>query len=326
MGQRELAPLPERREYREAIEKRLIALLRREIYEPVVRELQAVRQVKLTNATSDDDARDLIRAIAAGKIQYVDGRFEGQFSASTSKALRDAGAVWDRRTSTWQLSAARLTPDMSTAIGASYSRFKKLADRISAKLEAVSPQLLGEQVKLEGVFNSQIYRVNRDFEAQIKGITVAPQLTDADRARIASQYNNNMRLYIQTFAEKEIKKLRDEVGMHAAAGARYESMFSMIRSSYDVSVNKAKFLARQETNLLMSNFQETRYRSAGMDQYKWECVAGTGAHPVRPDHKLLDGTIQSWSNPPITNRSTGARNHPGRDFGCRCRSRPIIRF
>lgn len=54
---------------------------------------------------------------------------------------------------------------------------------------------------------------------------------------------------------------------------------------------------------------------AGNDKYKW---VTKGDSQVRPDHKTLDGTIQYWSTPPVTNKKTGDKNAPGEDWGCRC--------
>lgn len=40
-------------------------------------------------------------------------------------------------------------------------------------------------------------------------------------------------------------------------------------------------------------------------------------------HQELDGTEQSWDDPPVTNED-GDRNHPGEDYQCRCVAYPIL--
>jgi uncharacterized protein with gpF-like domain len=42
-------------------------------------------------------------------------------------------------------------------------------------------------------------------------------------------------------------------------------------------------------------------------------------------HRALDGTIQDFKNPPITDKY-GNRNNPKEDFGCRCQAIPIVSF
>jgi SPP1 gp7 family putative phage head morphogenesis protein len=100
----------------------------------------------------------------------------------------------------------------------------------------------------------------------------------------------------------------------------------MIRESFGVTEKKAKFLARQETGLLMAKFKESRYTESGIHQYKWRCSAGSAKHPVRPSHKVLDGRVFRWDTPPITTApdEPQRRNNPGEDFNCRCVAIPIV--
>jgi SPP1 gp7 family putative phage head morphogenesis protein len=163
------------------------------------------------------------------------------------------------------------------------------------------------------------------MESAAKNILVMPRLTDSEREKIADEYTLNLTRYIQTFTEKEIVNLREKIEKNVMSGSRYESIIQSIKRSYGVSQNKAKFLARQETNLMMSSFKAARYQSAGVEEYIWTTVVGSKNHPVRPMHKALDGKIFRFDSPPITSQD-GQRNNPGEDFGCRCTARPIVRF
>jgi len=153
-------------------------------------------------------------------------------------------------------------------------------------------------------------------------------LTAQERAKIAGDWANNMDLYIQKFTEEQIKKLRKDIQQQVFKGNRRETMVKKIQDSYKVTANKAKFLARQETSLLMAKFKESRYTSAGVTHYKWRCVAGSKLHPVRPSHKRLDGKTFTWQDPPITTEADEPvrRNNPGQDYNCRCTAIPIVRF
>src|SRR5690606_35480604 len=42
------------------------------------------------------------------------------------------------------------------------------------------------------------------------------------------------------------------------------------------------------------------------------------------NHWILDGTRQRWAVAPVTNPRTGARNHPGKDYQCRCTATPVV--
>ena len=117
-------------------------------------------------------------------------------------------------------------------------------------------------------------------------------------------------------------KLREEVNENTFSGFRSDRLLKSLQSNYGVSLSKAKFLAKQETSLLTSKYREQRYKSAGVNKYKWE-IRG---FRTRDDHRKLQGQIFTWDTPPITNTKTGARNHPGEDYNCYCTAIAIAEF
>ncbi len=102
----------------------------------------------------------------------------------------------------------------------------------------------------------------------------------------------------------------------------WDGLIPQIEARFDVSKNKATFLAEQETNLLVAKFREERFKETVGDEYTWMTSHDSR---VRHDHKVLDGQRFFFSTPPITNRVTGARNNPGEDFRCRCVARPVLK-
>jgi SPP1 gp7 family putative phage head morphogenesis protein len=197
--------------------------------------------------------------------------------------------------------------------------------KLDSRLQQMLPEKIADRLQATELFDKTIYRVNGDVEETVRGLTVLPQLTEDARKKIAEAYNDNMKLYIKEWAEKEIKELRAKVQSRVYAGGRHESMVKMIQKSYGVGQNKAKFLARQETSILMAKFKEARYTDLGIQEYEWNTVVGSAKHPVRPMHKALKGKIFRWDNPPIVNEK-GERKNPGEDYGCRCFARPIVKF
>ena len=122
-----------------------------------------------------------------------------------------------------------------------------------------------------------------------------------------------------------------------AFGNRREALIKKFMESYNVTENKAKVWARQETNLLMAKFKETKYLEAGVEEYEWRCVhmphqpSPTAIYKpgeVRYSHAILEGKIFSWKNPPVTTRpgEKQRRNNPGQDYQCRCFALPLVRF
>ena len=313
----ELKPVEIDRKEMDALERALLDHFRKEIYYPL---LDLIGLPKNTIKNAKDD---LVSALGAGRVTYSRGAFRGVFSASLSKELNALGAIWDRKTSSWKISKDLLGPHIKSAIQLSESRFLEKLKKIDKQLAQISPADFAESLKIGKIFDTAIFKFDKNFRESVKNVTLEAKLSDVQREKIAGEWADNMKLWVRDFTEKEIKDLRLKMQENVFAGNRYESMIGKVQESYDTSLNKAKFLARQETNLLMAKYRETRFIDSGIKRYKWRTVAGSPNHPVRPMHKALDGRIFSWDEPPIVDVK-GNRKHPGEDYNCRCIAIPIV--
>lgn len=325
----ELRPLRDSDKDYEAIERQIIGIFKKEIYAPLVRALGFAASKTLQNSLDD-----LRRAIQFGRIQFYRGEFTGKLNATITKQLREIGAKWDSKTSTFKINSSALPVEVRNAISASESHFQaKIAD-VDKRLAQIVPEEIADQLKVSKHFDSTLWKVNQDFHGSLHNLTVAPVLTPERRKRLANEWQNNLKLPIVNWTQKEIVNLRKAMQQSVFAGNRNEVAVKIIKDSYDVSINKAKFLARQETRLLLTKFKQTRYEEAGVDEYKWgisnNAIQAKGARyikgQVRHDHGVLEGKTFKWNNPPVTNTITGARNNPGQDYNCRCFAIPIVRF
>lgn len=332
----QLTPVRETPEFFEDIEREIIRVFKKWFYLPLLREFD---HRSLQNA-----AESLVQALLTGKVTFNLGVFSGSFSAKVSQDLRALGAKWDRKSSSFRLDKKSLPSDVLHAISSSSTQFERKIRRIVERLAEISPEDIAEKMRTERLFDRTLWEMDRrvartmkklrDVKLAAKRLQVQPVLTPERRARIAAEWQDNMKLWIQDFTKKEIRELRGRLQDSVFAGNRYESAIHTIEDSYGVTQRKAKFLASQETRLLLCKFKQTRYEEAGVRQYKWKSVTGTALHPVRPRHKELNdesqirGKIFRFDQPPI---STGAgeparRNNPGEDYNCRCVSIPVVDF
>lgn len=319
-----LAPIKESTSDYEEIESKIKKLLRDEIYLPLLRALDLPKDT-LTNAKESV----VTTALREGRITFyrgkVTGTFSGRLNSEISKELRRLGAKFNRDSGTYSIRLSELPLEVSNVARASESVFTKKLDVIDRKLAQVVPEEIAGKLKISTSFDKVLWKTEKDFQASVKNITIAPKLTPAQAERLSSEWQTNMQLWITDFTEKEIKTLRKDIKSAVFTGNRYGSLVESIQDSYEVTGNKAKFLARQETSLAMTKFKQTRYEDAGVNDYEWGCVAGSKLHPVRPMHKRLERKIFQWNNPPIVN-DAGERKNPGQDYNCRCFAKPIVRF
>ena len=319
MNYRPLREVPDKPEYYEPIQLAIIELIRREVYYPILHDMEEKKGI-LKNAIAV-----LVDAIDSGQIEFSRGHFTGKFNSAISRELKRLGAEWDRKQGRWSVPRTKLPQDVRSAIDSSQARFESAQRRVLETLSKISPAEIASKLKTQKIFDQTIYKVDEDLLKSARSITVEPQLTKKARARIASEYTKNLHLHIEDFLRSEIVELREHVQASVLKGMRYETMVKHIKDSYGTSVSKARFLARQENALMVAKFKQTRYQEIGVNEYRWRCVKASPKHPVRPMHKVLDGTVHSWDNPPIVNEQ-GDRKNPHEDYNCRCTATPLVKF
>lgn len=326
----ELKPIPRPESDYEAIEKRLKKLFKEHLYYPLLKEM-GLAKATLQNDTPHPNP--LMDALYTGRVTYNEGVFSGKFNAAITRELRKLGAQFDRRSGTFRIPQSLLPIDVRNVISSSGYKFQEKIDKINKRLSDLSPQKLAKEFRCQDLFERTLWKADRSFRQNVKNITVAPQLTEAQTKEISRTWQFNMEYWIQNWTEEEIVSLRTKMKDIVYSGNRWGNAIDLIQKSYEVSANKAKFLARQETHLLVAKFNKAKYTDAGVYEYKWGCVhrphdSSPKQHTpgnVRYYHAKLEGTIQRWDSPPVTD-STGRRNNPGEDFNCRCFARPIVRF
>ncbi len=327
---RYLPPLPLKRGYMTGVEAETQRIFDHFIFAPL--------QKALANPTKEirNSVNVLMDTIRDGKVWYDDGYFYGEFNAVITKQLKELGAVYERayqRQAKDQRQAARhhngrfkleksLVPaDMGMVFAAAEQRFSEVRHAFLETLEDIDIESIREFSRTKDKYREAINWMEGDFQKTVKSITIEVKLTDSQRDMIANQWGENLDVYIQQWTGENILNLRQQVQAMTFSGRQTRDIIELIQNNYGVSQRKAKFLAHQETSLLLSKFRQTRYQDAGIQKYRWST---SHDERVRRDHKVLNGTIQTWDQPPVTDRNTGKRNHPGEDWGCRCVAVAIV--
>jgi SPP1 gp7 family putative phage head morphogenesis protein len=100
-----------------------------------------------------------------------------------------------------------------------------------------------------------------------------------------------------------------------AGGRRSAEIAEEILRTEDVTVARARMLARSAVSTASSTLVESRALYVGSPGYFWRTSKDSD---VRKDHNELDGTFHRWDEPPIVDKRSGFRSHPGCNANCRC--------
>lgn len=271
----------------------------------------------------NDNESIIIQALRDGKIRYINGEFVGKFNAKLSKALQDLGAIYNKRRGSYVIDRMLLSAEIVQAIA--------LAEMAAGALRVAVLQFINN-FKLEDYLDdlSQLLQISLDDvyddldEQTIKtlqdDITVEPVFSKQERQRLNEKYINDVSKSIKNFTNEQINKLRQMVEKNYFYKNSDEALIKQIMKEFNVSKNKAKFLARQETSLLVAEYRKIRYERVGIKRYQWST---SHDDRVRQKHKELDKKVCYFDDPPVTNEK-GDHNNPGEDWQCRCIPIPIF--
>lgn len=334
-----LAPLRLKPAYWRDTEKQVIDILRDLLFRPIVRILrQADQDIKtkalldtqhalaLSNATREDKLLDAIRS---GRIQYTNGVFSGDFSAAITTALKNMGATFDARSHTFRINAASVPSWMKAEAAAYHIRAQDVHLLLKRQLAEIQKNIVHD-VNIRSVdAKKTIHSMEEGFKGTAKKLEVQPELGERSREKLAAEYSDNLKLYIQKFADEQIFTLREAIEDNAKEGYRFDKLVPKIKQRYGVSVRKAKFLARNETSIFMSKYHEQRYAEAGVTEYIWSTSHDSRVRPAlgthgSDNHRVLDGRTFRFSNPPVVDPANGRKANPGQDYNCRCVAVPIL--
>lgn len=121
---------------------------------------------------------------------------------------------------------------------------------------------------------------------------------------------------IKSIPDEYFKKIESIVFSGTTQGNTAKSMIKSIMKTGNVTTNRAKLIARDQSSKINSAITQQRSQNLGIEEYIWRT---SGDERVRDSHRNKNGKVFRWDNPPS---DTG---HPGQDIQCRCVAQPIVK-
>lgn len=156
--------------------------------------------------------------------------------------------------------------------------------------------------------------------AREMGKGLREELREAPTGAVMRQLQHEQVNLITSVPLDLARRVQDLARDYAAGGRRYDEMIDMIQRTGHVAKSRATLIARTEVAKAQSLLTQARAEYVGSTEYKW--VTAHDAD-VRPSHQRLDGTIQRWDSPPLSD-PPNHHAHPGQIWNCRCVSIPIL--
>lgn len=129
---------------------------------------------------------------------------------------------------------------------------------------------------------------------------------------------------IKSISSEYFTQIQGAVMRSITTGNGLADLVPFLQSHENITLRRARIIARDQTRKAFSNMNFARMRQIGIQEYEWLHSAG-GQKPRRL-HQRMSGNIYRVDKPPIIDEKTGQRGKPGDLINCRCRAVPIIRF
>lgn len=283
--------------------------------------------LKPNNVENDNNV--ILEAIKSGALYYQNGGFyskSGRFSNRISLELEKIGAKYSKYGRCYRIAQEKLPQNISWIIETTRAKTYldvSAASQIMVKALGNLDELI-KNLKLVDIAEEMILnlekRVNDNLKAN-KIETIAPKMTDIRAREFAKNYTDNLEFYIKKWQPEEIIKMREVVGQMAIDGESRLTIQQYIENQFKVSQRKAKFLARNESSIAVTEYLSAKYQEEGFTEFKW--ITNIDGRE-RPLHKELNGKIFRFDNPPVIDERTGQRGLPGETYNCRCTFVPVM--
>lgn len=190
---------------------------------------------------------------------------------------------------------------------------KRAAQEGAAPIAAKAFEVAAPVAPGAGFLRSVFHLVDHQAALDLNRVIGVPSTAVLPNARILEQkwlHGNTELIKLEERSRREVEAIITDP---LRQGARVEEIRGAIQERLGIARSRAETNARSQTLRLYGQIQQERQQAAGIEEYVWSTSED---ERVRPDHADLDGTTQRWDTPPIVDKRTGRREHPGFDYQC----------
>ena len=309
--------------YARLVQRALWSYLWEGIYKPMF-EIMAIKPI-LKAKNSLDEEKVIIKALNEGRIYYIEGegfKAKNKFSNRISLILETWGAKFDRWERMYRIQRQNIPTYVLQAVAENKMLQEQKIKEIQKYLDEVIKNIPYQVDTM--AFNTEVKTIlddaGKEIKKNVKSINViVPELTEEQKEEIAREYTNNLKFYIKDWEEKKIPEMRAKVQQLVFQGYRADTIAELIEKEYNIGKNKAAFLARNETNILLAEYKKVTYQEMGFDKFVWRTIIDGKERKL---HEKLNGTTWDWNDPPVIDERTLQKGLPGETYNCRCQAQP----
>ncbi len=163
--------------------------------------------------------------------------------------------------------------------------------------------------------NAKAWRAHaKNMGLDLRALLGGPGIGELVRQKI--EYNAGL---IESLPLEAAQKAVEIAEGSLVTGSRAEDIAKRIAALGEVSMSRARTIARTEVSKANTALIQARSEFAGGEGYIWRCARNAR---VRPSHGKKDGEYIKWDEPQLVDGMTG---HAGEFPNCQCRPEPVVK-
>lgn len=171
------------------------------------------------------------------------------------------------------------------------------------------------RVRTEDQANASSRFQRRQFDRQIKTVLgINPIISEPFLEPMVQSFVERNAALIKDIPDQSIARVETKLRTGIEAGESLATLTATVKNELRIAKNRAKLIARDQTNKFLGNLNELRQTSLGVTHYFW---SDSRDERVRPTHRVRNGKRFAWNNPP-------SDGHPGQPINDRCQALPDL--
>jgi len=199
-----LQPIRDNRQNEINFEKLLKKLFKELVFDGLIRDIRSSK-LKVRNDLNSIISSELLKRLSDGRIKYVKNVLTGQFNSKITKELRDLGAVWDKSRRGFILSQSKLPASMTINISSFEAKKAMDAQIVSSNLNNINLDEALENIDFIDQYDDITGDFDKKFDKTVNDrLKINVNLMPEEKAILATELSNNLKLTIKSFMEDEI--------------------------------------------------------------------------------------------------------------------------
>lgn len=156
--------------------------------------------------------------------------------------------------------------------------------------------------------------------SNLMGLELQREIDQSPTGEVMQRMMNEQVELITSIPLDAAERVHKSVTANLYNGGRSSEVAKVLQTTEQVTMSRAKLIARTETGRASGELTKSRALYIGSPGYIWRTAED---EDVRSLHKKLDGKFIRWDEPPIAGEN-GERAHAGCIYNCRCYMEPVL--